>query len=585
MPPRLFLESLISVARQKNADDSLLGEVLSVIYTIKDENYKYRCLELILDIFANSNPEVIIAPTQRLAKQLILEGNAIQALKVISKALTSITVEKLDSSSKARLYTEIGNAHRATFDYNEALSTYEGITSLIGNDLKNPNIRVNQLNIARVLRDMGRLGDAKMIFSEVLEHCQGRRERFDCLFGLGLTYHQNGEFDAAQNIFDEAQLLIKHTPIDDQIAYFYLALVKNQEELASTPHFAYLLAAHDSQLITDRTHFMILGALGSITFAFKDKNVDTTKAHELILEIMEGLIYNGFFTHITENDPQMAAQWCAALIDAGKDQLAKNIAETLLSQHKDPIISIYAATMAARQTAKSGNWKETIHYIMRANREMVARVKSAAGGQSSITIADTLRGVRELARYVWLAPVSAYDEVFPVLADLQSSLKLSADLASEYLPLSQDANLDSPAMWIKSVQRIIPESVQLLHFLDVGNHQIPILTLLGDSKIVVRRGDPIASDKVRSLSREISNVIEAWPAKSSRDPFDAIETYVQFRDEFLNMMSLLDLDNNISLLVVPSSAILGLPLHQILCNQPMAYVPAVSVPDWCASFI
>ncbi len=573
VPPEIFIQTLITTARQKGADDSLLGEVLSNISQIKDARYKHRCFELIVDMFAKTKPEVIIPSAQKLSKQMIKEGYPAKALGIVIHTQSKIDWGVLKPSAKARLLTEVGNAYRAMLNYPKAYSVYKEISSLIGNDLNEFIVRVNQMNIARVLRDMGQLADAKKFLLEVLEFTEGL-ERFDCLFALGIIHQRNGDFYAAQSSYDEARMCIEGAPIDDQIARFYIALVYNQQELGISPDFQHLLAVQDSELVSARLKLLTLGILGSVIPLVNGQDQQLLKVRDLVLEIAKKLP----LIEWADTDLEMATQWCSALINIGEDRLAEPIVNKLLIHREEPLISIYVATIATALAARRKDWQQVSQYVMRANQEMVALVKAAGAGETSINVVNTMLSVRRLARFLHLAPKQPeIDELFSAVADLQCSLSLSVDLSSEYLPLPQDFGARSLTMWAEPLRSNALEPLQILQFLDADDDQIPILTRLNKGQVVVKRGDSISTDIISDLGKRINARIMRMPANSNRDPFEGLKPYTSFREQFLSIMKDLGLRKDEPLLVVPSPAAFGLPFQHILANQPIAYVPSVSV--------
>ena len=213
---------------------------------------------------------------------------------------------------------------------------------------------------------------------------------------------------------------------------------------------------------------------------------------------------------------------------------------------------------------------------------MVALVKSAGVGETTIHIVDTMISVRNLARLLINIPrqIATDEEINKIISsvtDLQCSLRLSTDLASQYLPVSKDIDTLSPAIWAESLRKIIKQPIQILQFLDVTDNQIPILLQLYKNKLVINRGAPMPTQTSSQLGKDIENRIKAMPANCMDDPFNDIQGYVRFKDKFLSIMKHLELDRDMSLLVVPSWAVLGIPFHHILLDQPIAYVPSISI--------
>ena len=205
---------------------------------------------------------------------------------------------------------------------------------------------------------MGRLTDAKKILVDVIKYTEEETQRFDCLFALGTIHQKNGEFDTAQRVFDEARLLIRHLPIDNQIVAFYYNLIKNQQGLGLHPDFRLLAEVKDSPFVSDRCREIANATLVSAVFSefsseFGDQAEDVKKLYENVLEFMNNSSFTELVKLHTVHDPHLAKIWCDALISAGKDKLAKEVLDLLLYRQKDDhTLTMYAASKGSRACRK-----------------------------------------------------------------------------------------------------------------------------------------------------------------------------------------------------------------------------------------
>lgn len=573
--PLKLVTDVVGFARNKYKDDLSVGIFLGmVVSSFSNEEYRLKCFESVMDKYSKTNPDLVIPLLQKIAKKLIGDGSPSLALDLITTSLEETNVNILNPLSVVRILTEKGNVQRANFDYNNALTTYQSIASIIGQDLLDENVRMNERNIALVLRDTGKLTNAKQILWNVLVYARCK-ERFDCLYALGIAHQMNGEYEAAQRIFDEAKELIKYAPIDNQIAAFFGTEFSNRSLLKKPIIVDNLLEVIESNLVSSRIKLMMLGVLGTIIFGRMDHDPKITRFQDKILHVAS----QKDFKDMAKTDPSCALQWTDTLLNIGKKDLSKKMIDTILLQNVHPRLLVDTAIKGADLTVKNCNIDETIFYIKKAYQEMVRLVKTAESGDLSIGIADTLTSIRSLGSYLnQLTAHQEIKEIISTVADLQCSLRLSIDLASEHVPFSTGKNSSLlPEILLESTTSYFQRPIQMLQFLDADDYQIPILTKIENNKVTIEKGDPVDTSLLREVSETVSFKMARMTSNSMADPFEGLSAYDSFRKNFLKATEGMGLNKNIPLLTIPSQAVLGIPFHHIFYDCPLAYVPSISM--------
>ncbi len=575
--PNELLDSIESSVKKKNLNERNFGLTLSYLFDAIDDIDqpldRYSLLKLILDRYGKSRQEVIIIPVSKVVHALIDDGEIDNALLIISEVEEIINWNTLTLENKITFLTAKGNIYKSKFDYDKSLSCYQDISSLIGKDMKNIHVQVNNLNIARVLIAQFKIAEAKTILVGLLPHVD-KEQKFDCLFNLGISHVRSGEFHTAQRYLNEAKILIDNLPMDNTIASFNIVLFQNQSQLGMRPDYESLLSMVKNDYISARFTFLALGILTNEIDFKNDRRPHIIDLQNSVIELAAGMNLDS----IAHKDAIMTIYWCKVLINIGKVETAAELLDIILKQQNDLYISLLTSVLLVEILARKKDWDKTLRYIIKANNLMMSIVRNANHEVDSYRIMDTMNLVRNIAHYILvISPSEEHYEIVSAIADLQSSLSLSIQLASSFLPEIQDSSVGSKIGWKEIIQQNIDQPIQILQFMDAGSRQVPIFSHLDNNMFDIKIGTSIETSDLLRLSRKISNRLMLWPTESKRDPFETLETYLKFKKDFKHMLEAFSLDNNIPLLVIPSSSTLRIPFHHILNNQIITYVPSLSI--------
>jgi hypothetical protein len=273
---------------------------------------------------------------------------------------------------------------------------------------------------------------------------------------------------------------------------------------------------------------------------------------------------------VVHTDPQFSYIWSVALYRTGEEEKVIDVLQVLIEDGKDALISMGAACLLAQAYAARGDWESVQNNVGFANDKMIGLVQ-AASRDTALSITDTMTRVRDLALILAQAPPSPQTtQIAAIAADLQSSLCLSIDLAAGHLPSIHDA---SWKLWDQ-----MPAGFQFLQFLDAGDWQIPIFgTVLPDGKVRFRRLVPLSSDTLDEVTRRIAGRVSRLSSREWVDPLPDVKGYSPLAETMHQELSAAGLNPRSTLLVAPSPAGLGFPLHHVFADQPIAYVPSISI--------
>jgi tetratricopeptide (TPR) repeat protein len=561
--PEELVDALLGKLEEGQADDLQAGRVLAMIAGSKQAEQRRRGVALVLDRVGATRPLWAVPIVRDVAARFTAEGEPAVALQILDDAERRIAWDRVPhqaSIARASLWNERGNALRAELRYDEALAAYRHAQDTQITDLTHDHVRVVRLNEARTLRDAGRLSEAIRTFEEILPYTEGR-ERFDCLFAIAIARQREGQWEEAQRLLDEASQLVESAPVDDQLARFAMVRAANARALGTRAGYSLsslFEAVQRSPLMTARMRLLTLGALSVA-------GLRSSKASERLRSTTRTMARNMDLVDRAGEDPEFALTWADAARLAGDRELGRQVVQTVLVDHRQPILAMHAACIAAHMAIEDGDWPQAAATVEQTAEHTVQLVAAAAAGSDTVSIADTLGEVRDLGRVLADAPVGPrYDALLSMVADLQCSLQLSLRLAGELVPSG-------------AAPQAVRTSLQILQWLDAGDVQLPLLTDLGGNKAATRRGAPLVTELTTRLGARIAGRVGRSPALSPNDHIEELAPYRAFRDALAAAIEPLGLEEDRPLVIVPSAALIGIPLHHALARLDVAYSPSLSV--------
>ena len=533
---------------------------------------KFDSFEYVLSKLGNSKPAIAVPMFRNISIQMTAEGYAEKVPGLISLFLSNINSSNLDDRNMATILIEEGNAYRAMFDYKAALEVYEKITPFLGEDLNDSFVRTNQGNIARIIRDQGEKSKAQEIFSKLIEHSSSNSEKFDYLFAVSVILLEKGDFEELFKKVKEAKLIAEHLILDDRIARFYMFLAEYGNRFGERSELIYLSKAISSSYITPRMKLLLGAELGKKFLSSSDGIDPKDPQLQSTLQLAKDMDLSLF-----DNDVELAFRWCPVYLLLEEYDTAERVINSLKTASSDPKISIAINIFSAEIAEKRENWKELVQYIIDANKEMINLIKLAGKGEELINFSDSLRPIRNLARHLSSTPdTNEINQIFPIIAELQSSTRLSLDLASEHLPLVSESTHNS-SQWLEQVKNTFRKPIEILQFLDLGQIQIPILTSFKNDQITIKRGPRFKTDFLESVGLQLDGLIKSLPVTTKRNPFEELDSYVSLKTELAEFLVKDDPKNTIPLLIIPSKSVNQIPFHHIFSDRPISYAPSISL--------
>lgn len=500
---------------------------------------------------------------RELAKRLIVEGAPDRALVLLDKAEALLDWEAFDrhaaATGRASLLNERGNALRARLDAESALIEYEEALLRLEGLGHDDDVRSVRLNRARALRDAGYLSRAISEMRVLLANAEGRA-RFDALFALGLAYQRNGQYHDAQPVLDEAWELVRAEPMDDQIARFMIARQANARALGHAEDATQLIdAVAASPFVSARQRLLTIagGSITALRAAGPESDLGATTRR----------MARGFgLPELARRDAEFALLWADAARLAGDGELARETIDAALGELRQPVLGIHAAAVAAEMAIDDADWDSARGYVERASELTTALFGVASSGSTTVTLADTLSDLRALGVRLVTAPAGEeHDRLLSAVADLGSSLQLSATIAGEHLPSRRERS--APA----------GNTVQVLQWLDGGDVQLPLLAIASEDGTQVRRGRPVPTELVEGLGARIAGRVGRTTAFDSADVLESIPRFRAFQEKLATALAELPIDSASPLTVVPSGRMAGIPIHAALPHHDVAYCPSLAI--------
>ena len=551
-----FIETVVAAAEKQGGDDAALGASLSPLARMGDLEVAVRAALAVVDRLIDERPLAVVGVVRETAARLKNEGEGERALALLDAVEPRFPPGALPAEARSDLLNERANALRELHHLEDALRLYRQSIAVHPGNVEDADLRVALLNEARTLRDVGRLQRSLNAFTEILPHTSGR-ERFECLFGMTITHQRAGDWEAAQTAIEEAYECVGSAPVDDQVARFAAAASFNARMLGLPEQITQLElheAVEASDYVTARQKLLTLGATAAHTL----QAVPSDELCESTLAIARGLDPPMF----AESDPEMALTWLSVARLAGDQPLAWTTAEALLARRQLPFITMRAASIAAQMACAAEHWDDAARFVERAIEAAVSIAGTGSQNTTSLGIVETIGEVRDLGAAISRAPAEPkYDTLISRLADTQCSLLLSLRLGE--VGASSALTSETP--------------LQVLQWLDAGAAQIPMLTCITPRGRESMRGPSLETTSAHGLGARIAGRITRSPALRTDDLVEGVEQYRAFRGAFLEATAPLDIDPSQPLTIVPSAALVGIPLHHALPKLDIAYSPSLAV--------
>ncbi|GHD35498.1 hypothetical protein GCM10010313_82890 [Streptomyces violarus] len=560
--PARLVDAVVSVAAERWSDDSVIGEALAAMASSAQLQDAIALLPVLLDRLERERRILAVPVARTLAKRLTDEGEPHHAVALLDDMDEVLDWDSFDdqaaATSRAHLHNEQGNALRSMLDAESALAAYDQALSLLEGTGHEADIRVGRLNRARALRDAGYLPRAISEFRHLIGGLDGR-ERFDALFGLALALQRNGQWSEAQPVLDEAAELVRAEPPDDQQARFMLARLANARAMGGREETPLLAAVQKSPFVSARLHLQTLGAISAAALRIAGPGPELSAT---TLQLARGLDLPALATR----DPEFALAWVDAVRLAGDAGLARETVETALVDLRQPILGMHAAGVAAEMAVDEGRWGDASLHVKQAAAFMTDLVGTASIGSTAVTLADTLSDIHDLGSRLVTAPVGGdHDRMLSAVADLGSSLQLSMQIARDHLPVGGDLHAPTST------------SLQVLQWLNGGETQLPLLTVVDDAGTTVHRGSALPTELVDRLGARIAGRINRSTALDPSDILEGIAPFRAFRDAMAAAIAELPIDPAEPLTVVPSRPMAGIPFHAAVPDHEVAHSPSLAV--------
>ncbi|MEU3619830.1 CHAT domain-containing protein [Streptomyces sp. NPDC006872] len=560
--PAKLVDAVLSVAAELGSDNSVIGEALAAMASSAPREAAIALLPVLLERLERERRILAVPVARTLAKRLTDEGAPRHAVALLDHMDEALDWDAFDDQAaatrRAHLLNERGNALRSMLDAESALAAYDQALSLLEGQGHEADIRVGRLNRARALSDAGYLPRAISEFRQLIGGLYGR-ERFDALFSLALALQRNGQWRDAQPVLDEATELVRAEPPDDQLVRFMLARLANARALRGREETTLLAAVQKSPFVSARLQLQTLGAISAAALRTTGPGPELSAK---TLQFARGLDLPALATH----DPDFALAWVDAVRLAGDAGLARETVETALVDLRQPILGMHAAGVAAELAVDEGRWDDASLHVKQAAAFMTDLVGTASIDSTAVTLADTLSDVHDLSSRLVTAPVGGdYDRMLSAVADLGSSLQLSMQIARDHLPVGGD--LRAPA----------GTSLQVLQWLDGGETQLPLLTVVDDAGTTVHRGGVLPTELVDRLGARIAGRISRSPALDPSDILEGVTPFRSFRDAMAATIAELPIDPAEPLTVVPSRPMAGIPFHATVPDYEVALSPSLAV--------
>ncbi len=461
-----------------------------------------------------------IEVTARFSEQWNRLGMSSAALQEVHACMASLREAgewpPADAHALAMLSTEEANCYRYQGNLLKALHVYEFIRTRLPADLANSNVRVNERNLAIVMRDLGRVSESIEILEGLLQHCV-EGEMIGVLHSIAVCHLIAGRYADSKKYLQliqakvtDQKLLTGEADLDAILTEVTLALREGEDAFAyeRASKAGEIAAAHGDSVKIALAAGLAATALMRLPRS-DGREIIVDEAIRLLSEVVDSASDN-------LNDRGIRHIFAILLWERGDVERAEQVIQQgLMPEEKDHTNQSWVSWLTLANLARVQGKAEVARQRLMIVYRLVTR--DADRFAPAEDLVDFMRDKDSLQLMLCTTFLEAYRSgkadigSLRMVADFQASLLLSKQLARagessrETTPLSSDLNIGQDGDETeKALETLAPNTcagVAVLQFFRTEGELLLLVTSL-PAKSIERAGE----------GAEWSTVLANWSA-------------------------------------------------------------------------
>lgn len=487
------------------------------------------------------------------------------------------------------LLTEEGNALRTLGQKEQALYKYQEIRTLSSDDMTIPNVRVNERNMAIVLRELNKPTEAIKILNCLLSHTE-LVERSEVLHSLSECFLMIGEISRAADALNDAISVVPKGNIGDftrlrlLISLGLLEVHKGKtQEAIRTANDALLIAKNLNDTISTGMAAMIF--LKAYRSSMRCENTDATNKINEYINILKRIIslpeeYKPQSNHLTAMQITLAETLAIRGSIDEADKLLDGVVPKAGSYNS---LDWAVLSLRARFASQDGDHEHARTYLNMAHDHILNTVDSLQEQNDNFQLLWDKEYLQAQMAEEFIRAYKADKAKFSDLrriADFQASLILSRKLwgdeeksfeANAY----EDNNLCKIAMLETNYKSV--DQFSIIQAFKATSGVYMLLTRISEgsvTNVLTKVGEDI--QQIQHLTDLLLNKIRMWSPAREGTPISGCLEWHELSNIIYSKVRSLIAPGTI-LCIIPGP-LTGLPLHWILgSDYPLSYFPSLQV--------